>query len=114
MSSHCFAQYFQGIPTTRVKTLEAGSTNILLIEPDASKTDPLGLQLTEHGAPIGALRFACRGFATANNQKAGEKENPKPRPGYEGKSSVFVGSICQGQAHPDCFAILDSAHFAAS
>src|SRR5215510_15001549 len=43
-----------------------------------------------------------------------QKKKPKPRPGYDGKRSVFVGSSYQGQALAGCCAILDSAHFAAS
>jgi hypothetical protein len=91
-SIHCFEPYFQGIPNTRVKTLEAGSKNITIIEPEESKTDLLGIQFTENGEPIGAIRLSffphndmfkiaavmnakCQEIATYRNETRGQDKN---------------------------------------
>jgi hypothetical protein len=59
----CLERYFEGIPATRLDTLEEGVHDYDAIRANEPKAGPLGLTLTELARPIGAVRIV---FLPAN------------------------------------------------
>lgn len=60
----CFQDYFQGVPLDRVSVVEAGADNRPVIRADQPKSEPLGLQFNDNGAPLGGMRLTF--FMTDN------------------------------------------------
>ena len=55
--NNCFEKFFEGIPEDRVKTMEAGAKDIILIGPNQSKDEAIAINFTENRKPIGAIKF---------------------------------------------------------
>ena len=57
LSGDCFAQYFSGIPSDRVRTIEMGTIAFEVLRPDQPKNGVIGIKFTEFNRPIGAMKF---------------------------------------------------------
>lgn len=53
----CLSSFLQGVPSDRLKTVEAGSRDLQIIAPDQSKDEPIALRLEEERSLVGAIRF---------------------------------------------------------
>lgn len=53
----CLAAYFSNVPNGRVRILEEGSRDVVLIGRDQNKEEAIGVEFTDSGQPIGALVF---------------------------------------------------------
>lgn len=53
----CFDQYFSGIPEDRLATAEEGAERVILIRRGQSKDELIGLNFTDNGQSIGAIKF---------------------------------------------------------
>lgn len=54
---NCFDQFFAGIASSRITTLEDGVDDFVVIETDQSQEDELGILFTTFNQPIGAMRI---------------------------------------------------------
>lgn len=54
----CFRRYFEGIPSDRIASVEAGTENFDVIAADQPKAGTVGLRFTSNDRPIGAMRSA--------------------------------------------------------
>jgi hypothetical protein len=52
----CFEQFFQGIPSERITTLEDGIDDFSVIKTEQSKDEEFGLLFTSFNQPLGAMR----------------------------------------------------------
>lgn len=53
----CFNRYFSGIPKDRLATAEEGAESVLLIRREQSKDELIGINFTDTGQSIGAIKF---------------------------------------------------------
>jgi hypothetical protein len=58
-STDCLGQVLSGVNKERRKSIESGPGEVVIVDQDQQPKDgDLGIELTEHGKPIGALTFA--------------------------------------------------------
>jgi hypothetical protein len=55
--SHPCPEFFAGIPSRRIASLEEGVTDRVVVRPSEPKAGPIGLSFTDAGRPVGALRI---------------------------------------------------------